>query len=362
VRDSRRISEFRVVPYALALRRRWVTARGALDRREGFLIGLRAGEGPRGFGDCAPLETAGTESLSQAHARLAQLAEASRNWLLHDLSAAVSKWLGTPAARCAVETALLDIQSQLAGLPISRCLSGAAGDVVYVNAAGGGLDQDCMQRCLSAVAQGYTVIKLKVAQDSIKREINKLIDITNVLPSNVVLRLDANRGWNLGEAAQLVEALRDAPIDSLEEPLRNPSREDLRALQARVSWPVALDESIPLWTRSEWLSDPPARRVVCKPAVHGGLKETLEFAQSLEAAGVQTVISTTLESAAGTWACVHLAAALNNGLAHGVGTSDWFVRNTGPPPPVNRASIKLAGRAGLGFVPYAASDLLIRRE
>jgi L-alanine-DL-glutamate epimerase-like enolase superfamily enzyme len=86
--------------------------------------------------------------------------------------------------------------------------------------------------------------------------------------------------------------------------------------------------------------------------VHGGLGEALALAQSLEAAGVQTVVTTTLESAAGTWACAHLAAALNNGLAHGLGTSDWFARNTGAPPPVSHARIELSGRAGLGFVPY----------
>lgn len=352
MRDSRRISEFRVVPYALPLRRPWATARGALECRHGFLIGLRSGEGPRGFGDCAPLEAAGTESLSQARARLVRAAETSCHCLPQDLSAVVSKWLGTPAARCAVETALLDIQSQLAGLSLSHCLSADAGDLVYVNAAGGGLDQDCVQRCLSAAAQGYEVIKLKVAQDNITSEISIINNIINVLPSNMRLRLDANRGWRLGEAAQLVEALRDAPIDSLEEPLRDPNREALRRLQARVSWPIALDESIRLWSRSEWLSDPPVRRIVCKPAVHGGLGETLALAQSLHAAGVQTVITTTLESAAGTWACAHLAAALNNGLAHGLGTSDWFARNTGAPPKVTRARIALSGGAGLGFVPY----------
>ena len=352
MRDSRRISEFRVLPYALPLRRPWATARGALAHRQGFLIGLRCDDGPRGFGDCAPLEAAGTESLSQARTRLTQAAETSRSCLPQDLSAAVSEWRDTPAARCAVETALLDIQSQLAGLPLCRCLSAEAGDAVDVNAAAGGLDQNCVPRCLRAAAQGYEVIKLKVAQDAIASEINRIMNIIDVLPSNMRLRLDANGGWGAGEAAQLVEVLRDAPIDSLEEPLRDPSRGALSRLQARVAWPIALDESIRFWSRSEWLSDPPARRIVCKPAVHGGLGETLALAQSLQAAGVQTVITTTLESAAGTWACAHLAAALNNGLAHGLGTSDWFARNTGAPPPVTRARIELSGRSGLGFVPY----------
>jgi o-succinylbenzoate synthase len=352
VGDSECISELRLIPYALPLKRPWSTAHGVLDCRRGFLIELCCAEGLCGFGDCAPLQTAGTESLSNAQARLAQAAEAFRHRLPRELSAAVSRWRDTPAARCAVETALLDVQSQRAGLALSRWLRADSGDTVLVNAAAGGLDQDCAQRCLSVAAQGYEVVKLKIAQDNIESEINKILFILDKLPSNVRLRLDANGGWSLSDAARLVEALRDAPIDSLEEPLRDPSREDLRRLQACVPWSLALDESVPLWPRSEWLSDPPARRVVCKPAVHGGLSETLDFAQSLQAAGVQAVVSTTLESAAGTWACAHLAAALNNGLVHGLGTSDWFARNTGAPPPVQAGRIECADRAGLGFVPY----------
>jgi o-succinylbenzoate synthase len=353
VGDSECISELRLIPYALRLKRPWSTAHGVLDCRRGFLIELRCAEGPCGFGDCAPLQAAGTESLSNAQARLTQVAQAYRHRPPRELSAAISQWRDAPAARCAVETALLDVQSQRAGLPLSRWLSADSGDTVLVNAAAGGLDQDCVRRCLSATTQGYEVVKLKVAQDNIEREIRRILDIIDNLHSKMRLRLDANGGWSLRDAVQLVEALRDAPIDSLEEPLRDPCREDLRRLQACVPWPLALDESVSLWPRSEWLSDPPARRVVCKPAVHGGLSETLDFARSLRAAGVQTVVSTTLESAAGTWACAHLAAALNNGLVHGLGTSDWFARDTGGPPPVQGGRIEFADRAGLGFVPYA---------
>jgi L-alanine-DL-glutamate epimerase-like enolase superfamily enzyme len=99
------------------------------------------------------------------------------------------------------------------------------------------------------------------------------------------------------------------------------------------------------------LSDPPVRRVVCKPTVLGGLGETLRFAQALKQVGVEAVITTTLESAAGTWACAHLAAALNNALAHGLTTAEWFEENTGKVPEIRGDRIIMSTRPGLGFIP-----------
>jgi L-alanine-DL-glutamate epimerase-like enolase superfamily enzyme len=48
------------------------------------------------------------------------------------------RWEGTPAARCAVETALLELRSQCAGIPLALYLNPDADGVVAVNAA---LDQ-----------------------------------------------------------------------------------------------------------------------------------------------------------------------------------------------------------------------------
>lgn len=335
----------------MPLKRPWKTAAGSFGERDGFLVCLRTEEGLIGYGDCAPLVESGTESLAQAETSLRDLCSKSSARTLSSLLEYVAESRDRPATCNAVETAVLDVISQANALPLYRCLSQDCVSAVEVNASVGALDAGVLQRCCSAVAAGYKVVKIKAGIDKIRREINKIIDIIDNIPEYVSLRVDANRSWSRQEAFYAVAALRDLSIECLEEPLREPDRESLQALQDITSWPIAVDESISLWSRAELVSYPPVRRVVCKPAVLGGLREALEFAKALEMHGTETVVTTTLESAAGTWACVHLAAALNNNLAHGLATSDWFAADTGEPPEVRAGKIGLPSTPGLGFVP-----------
>ena len=63
------VEAWRIEPYALDLLRPWVDAHGRVNQRRGLLVELRAGN-RTGFGECAPLESAGTESLPEAAAAL----------------------------------------------------------------------------------------------------------------------------------------------------------------------------------------------------------------------------------------------------------------------------------------------------
>jgi o-succinylbenzoate synthase len=347
--EQKRIAAMRICPYELHLKQAWITARERIDRRTGFLLRIDTVDGLTGIGDCAPLETAGTESLRLAYQRLNRLVIRAGEYTLADLDAAVTEWGTTPAARCATETAVMDLYARAAGLPLYHWLNGSARASVYANAAVGNLDRNCIDRCLVAAKHGYKVIKLKVATDSIDTEISILMNIFNKLPSNVKVRLDANGGWDPASATAFVTALADAPVESLEEPLRDPDAGQLTRLQSLVPWSIALDESVTQWPRSSLLSSPPVRRVVCKPTVLGGLRESLRFARELQQHGVEAIITTTLESAVGTWACVHLAAALGGTLAHGLTTSDWFEGNAAVPPVVHEGRIALSSAPGLGL-------------
>ena len=100
-----------VRPYRLRLTRPVRTARGIHELREGFLVFAHDGE-RIGRGDAAPLPELGTESLRECHRQLQE--------------ATFEAFPETPAARCAVEQALLDLEAQRAGVPLARLLERAA--------------------------------------------------------------------------------------------------------------------------------------------------------------------------------------------------------------------------------------------
>ena len=393
------IVEAHATPYRLVMRRPWATAKGERRERSGWRINLHTADGRVGAGECAPLPEAGTESEPVAARTLDAALAKSRGMACDSLLTRLDDWRAAPALRCALETALLDLAAQRAGLPLACYLNPDAAARIAVNAVIGSLDEGIAGRASAAVGAGFQVLKIKLGVYPPAREVESLNALAGALPPGVLLRLDANRAWDEATATAFVDRVRDLPVDSLEEPLRDPDSAVLARLQARVPWPLALDESLAAWCRGanplffergsqeplEALPLPPGegikeansvslcgsphpnllpegrrdkidsllcavRRLVLKPTALGGLLPAMALAREAKSVGVESVVTSALESAPGLWAAVHLAAAIDSGLAHGLATADLLQGDMmrGAPRPQNGA-IVLPGLPGLGW-------------
>ena len=71
------------------------------------------------------------------------------------------------------------------------------------------------------------------------------IDIIRVLRknTNAVLRVDANAGWTLQEALDLIPALHDCGVEFIEQPLAKDNMEGMRHLYDKSPIPLIADES-----------------------------------------------------------------------------------------------------------------------
>lgn len=313
-----KIVSVRWLPYRLPLRRPWVSAAGSLVERSGRLLRLKTDDGRNGWGDCAPFPEIG---------------------------------IHPPAAqRHAEQCALLDLAAQAAGLPLATWLrggtSGPAG--VAVNAVLGNLSGLRDEDVEAALATGFTILKLKVGNADPAEEIGRLHQLAARLPEGIALRLDANRAWDDATAGRVLAACAGLPIESCEEPLRSPSATSLGELQSDLPFPLAIDESFHLVDEAFYAA-PPVRRLVLKPPRHGGLLPALEVAFRARAAGVDCVVTSSLESACGLLAAAHLAAAVGPELAHGLATAGWFAADTGAAPAIRGGRLQLPDIPGIGF-------------
>lgn len=342
-----RIARARIHPYALTLRRPWRSARGMIAERQGLLVELTATGGLRGYGDSAPLPEAGSENLPTADAwlqgELSRLPGATPEQALARLPPPSN----CPAARCGLETALLDLQARQRGLPLARLLNPSSRLRIPVNASLGALDESVAERAAEARAAGYGVMKVKLGVYPHRQELARLQRLAELVPDHGGLRLDANRAWSESECRHWLPALADLPVESLEEPLRTPDPRLLADLQAAVNFSLALDESLPELGLSTVLANPPVRRLVLKPMMQGGLLPCLQAAR--RAPHLEWVVTTSVDSAAGTWATAQLAAALGSPLAQGLATSDWLGSDLGPAPPIDSGWLQLPDRPGSGF-------------
>jgi len=307
------------LPYRLPLRRPWQTARGQLSERAGSLLRLRTAEGLIGWGDAAPLPEFG---ISEAAARA-----------------------------FAEECAQLDLAAQGAGQGLASWLSGEPPiDSIAVNATLGAILSVSAEQIAKAVAAGFKVIKLKVGVGPLAEEIRQLEGLSSALPAGMCWRLDANGAWSLAAARSFIEVCSGLPIEGLEEPLREPDHEQLRALQAQAPFPLAIDESIGLINPDFW-HNPPLRRLVIKPARCGGLLASVALALRAQSVGIECIVTSSLESACGLTACAQLAAAIAPQATHGLATAEWFAGDTGKAPTLAGGRLYLPGQAGLGFCP-----------
>ena len=305
------------LPYCLPLKRPWLTSQGRLDERHGHLLRLRTSDGLTGWGDCAPLPEFG---IDEAAAR--DLAE---------------------------ECALLDLAAQRARLPLGCWLAGGPPiQSVAVNATLGPIATVTPEAIEASLAAGFRVLKIKVGVGRLVDEIGGLQHLCAALPAGIGLRLDANGAWDIAEAERFLAACRALPIDAIEEPLHAPDGAILHRLQASVPFPLAIDESLHLVDRDFWLS-PPVRRLVIKPPRVGGLLASIELGLRARAAGVECIVTASLESACGLTACAHLAAAISPDSCHGLATADWLASDTGDAPAIVGGRMLLPQTPGLGF-------------
>lgn len=340
-----------LAPYRLRLHETWSSAKAHRTLRQGWLIRLRCGR-HCGYGDCAPLPEMGTETPEEAEPRLRA---GLRSFVGLDPSAALSRldrFQHTPATRCALETALIDLLARRADLPLAEWLNHGTRSQVAVNAALGGIDKALESCARKAVEEGITVLKIKLGLRSLREELQALQALADMLPQELMLRLDANGAWDEPTARRALTGLRELPVETLEEPLAVPRPEALQRLQSLAPWPLALDESLRAWPLQDLLENPPVKRLVLKPMILGGLLPSLQLARRARRAGLECVVTTTVDSAAGVWAALHLAAALDNDLAHGLNTAVWLTEDVGLAPAVQNAHMTINETPGLGFAPF----------
>ncbi|MCK7576312.1 MAG: o-succinylbenzoate synthase [Chromatiales bacterium] len=343
-------------PYDLPLRQAWGSARGGFARRRGWLVWVEA-DGLTGYGDCAPLPAAGTESHEAAGAMLERLVARLPGQEVETRLAALdaeNDTTATPAARFALDCALSDLASRRRGLSLRRWLAPEAVDRLAVNAMLGTLGMVHDEALADSRTQGFRVLKLKVGVETPASELESLAALVRhpSVGTDVRLRLDANGAWSFDQARRFIERLirNRLPIESIEEPLAEPTPERLAELQTLAPFPLALDESLP--TRFAAL-DPAqlgVRRLVLKPAALGGLHRTLALARRAQDAGIEVVVTSLVESAAGLWPTAQLAGAIASPIAQGLATADWLAADLGPAPQPHAGWLELPDRPGSGFV------------
>jgi O-succinylbenzoate synthase len=157
-------------------------------------------------------------------------------------------------------------------------------------------------------SSGCRTAKVKVAEQGQAGadDIERVAAVRDALGPSGRIRVDANGGWSVDDAARMLRQLSRYGLEYAEQPCA--SLDELASLRRLVDIPVAADESIrkaedPLRVKAAGAAD----IVMVKVQPLGGVRNALRVA---EACGLPVVVSSAVDSSVGLAAGVALAAAL----------------------------------------------------
>ncbi|HJZ49046.1 MAG TPA: o-succinylbenzoate synthase [Roseiflexaceae bacterium] len=340
------------IPYAAA----FTTAHGSEQARLGAIIRVTADDGRVGWGEAAPLPAFGGGTIDDALRQIASLAPRIAG---RDLDAGLALLdrldytrAGMAAAASGLDTALLDLRAQAAELPLAKLLDRQVASAVPVNATVGEVDVAAACRAAERAARaGIRCVKLKVGVAPTREaELERIIAVRATLGADIGLRIDANAAWDVPEAIAVIRAAEPYKLELVEQPLKADDLAGMAQVRAAVHTPIAADEAVGGPEQAARVIAAGAADVlVVKPMMAGGLRRARDIIAQARRAGLQALVTTTIDAGVGVAAALHLAATLPTPRACGLATGALLVGDLLVQPVVVRnGAMQLPDHVGLG--------------
>jgi muconate cycloisomerase len=215
---------------------------------------------------------------------------------------------GNTFAKSALETAFLDAQGKLLGVPVSTLLGGALSARLPVlwTLASGDTDKDIAEGKRLLAEGRHDTFKLKIGARELATDIRHALAIKAALGDEVSVRVDVNQAWDLITAIKGMTQLQDGGIDLVEQPIPLWDRQGLITLSQRFSVPILADEAVATSHDGYALANGGfTGAYALKIAKAGGPAQALKLAHVAQSAGVALYGGTMLEGTLGTVASLH---------------------------------------------------------
>jgi L-alanine-DL-glutamate epimerase-like enolase superfamily enzyme len=301
-------------PFGLRLARRWTIASRTgpgggpgTDEFPVVLVRLRDAEGVEGLGESAPSSRYG-ENLESVQAFLRRVDPARLSFADLEASRAYLDSLSPgadAAAKCALDTALLDGAARRAGMPLHAHLGLAFSEGRHITSFSIGIDTPEVIHQKVLEADGYPVLKLKLGSQS---DVENLAALRAAAPAKPV-RVDANEAWKTPEEAlrRLEWLAKDHHVQFVEQPMpADRPREDWIWLKQRSPLPIMADESYRTVDDLAAIGDC-FHAVNVKLVKTGGPSTALAALRAARAAGLRTMLGCMIETSVLISAAAHLA-------------------------------------------------------
>ncbi len=313
-----KITAIRTGLLSIPLRKPFKTALRTLERQSSIVVAIDTDAGKVGWGEAPPTGAVTGESLGSIRGaihefiapRLIGQEVENLEVTLDTLDRAVLK---NTSAKAAVDMAIYDLFGKRFGVPVYRLLGGARTKTETDLTISVNSPDEMVADAREAVGRGFRILKIKVGREP-ATDIERLRKIREAVGAGVVIRVDANQGWNAREAVRIMRTLEAAHlgIELVEQPLPAHDVEGMKHVRDAIETPVLADESVfsPL-DAAKIIAMKAADYLNIKLMKTGGLRGALRICALAETNNIECFMGCMIESKLSVTAAAHLACARN---------------------------------------------------
>jgi L-Ala-D/L-Glu epimerase len=260
-------------------------------------------EGFTGIGEIRPQEYYYNEDFEVAE-RVLKTASAmigENPFLIEDITCELKeKFYYAPATVAGIDIALHDLVCKMLNLPLYQYLGVNPGRIP-LSSMTVGLDTIPVMITKLRELEGFPIIKLKAGMENDLEMIKAIRDNTDAM-----IRIDANTGWEVNEAIDIINEIEKYDIEFIEQPIKKGNFEGLKKVKENVNIPIITDED------SVDSRDIP-NLVGCVDGINiklmkcGGIREAMKMINAARTFDLKIMIGMMLESSVGAAAGANVA-------------------------------------------------------
>ena len=204
-----------------------------------------------------------------------------------------------PFLVCALDIAAWDIAAKLRKVPLYKCWTPEFTNVPVCDYT---IGIDTVEKMVAKLKEKpWPIYKIKLGT---KEDIRIMQELRR--HTDAVFRVDANAGWKLDEALEIIPVLKDLGVELVEQPLAKDNWDDMKILFEKSVLPLYADESC--------VSEKDVAK--CNGHFHGinikltkcsGITPAIRMIKEARTLGLQIMIGCMNESTIGSAAIAHLA-------------------------------------------------------
>lgn len=306
------IKTIEIYQSAIKLREPFILSLEKLEYAENIIVAIKTSNGITGYGECSPFKSINGESMQTAWVVSEYLSKVLLNKNPLQIEERINEMdkiiYGNSSIKSAFDMALFDIASQHAGVPLYVYLGGINNKVLQTDFTVSLAEPDKMATDAEKIKNsGFKIIKVKLGGRG-DVDVERIRKIREAIGNKIILRIDANQGWDFETAAKTLKSLSEFNIQYCEEPIPRWDFMRLSALQKESQIPVMADESC--------CDHHDAKRLIDLKAVDyfniklgksSGILKAVKIIRLAEKAGIKLQIGGFLESRLAFTASAHLA-------------------------------------------------------